>query len=83
MLKISLATWIANAAACLSGVYGDVTHQAEAVDCSRQTVYDHAHKVQAAVAAEHACGPTRRTEPGEPRSPPRECATLGLAGSDR
>ncbi len=59
MLKISLATWIANAAACLSGVYGDVTHQAEAVDCSRQTVYDHAHKVQAAVAAEHACGPTR------------------------
>ena len=59
MLKISIATWIANAAACLSGIYGDVTHQAEAVDCSRQTVYDHAHKVQAAVAAEHACGPTR------------------------
>jgi hypothetical protein len=59
MLKISIATWIANAAACLTGVYGDVTHQAEAADCSRQTVYDHAHKVQAAVEAEHAGGPTR------------------------
>ena len=59
MFKIPLAVWIANAAACLTGVYGDVTHQAEAADCSRQTVYDHAHKVQAAVEAEHAGGPTR------------------------
>jgi hypothetical protein len=59
MLKISIATWIANAAACWTGVYGNVTHQAEAADCSRQTVYDHAHKVQAAVAAEHSGGPTR------------------------
>ena len=59
MLKISIATWIANAAACLTGTYGDVTHQAESADCSRQTVYDHAQKVQAAVGAEHAGGPTR------------------------
>jgi hypothetical protein len=59
MLKISIATWIANAAACVSGVSGDVTHQAQAADCSRQTVSDHAHKVQAAVAAEHSGGPTR------------------------
>lgn len=59
MLKISLATWIANAAACLTGVYGNVTHQAEAADCSRQTVYDHASKVQAAVEGEHQGGPTR------------------------
>ncbi|HMB02177.1 MAG TPA: hypothetical protein VKP69_00380 [Isosphaeraceae bacterium] len=59
MLKISLATWIANAAACLTGTYGDVTHQAQAADCSRQTVYDHAQKVQAAVAAAHSGGPTR------------------------
>jgi hypothetical protein len=58
MLKIPLAVWIANAAACLTGTYGDVTHQAEAADCSRQTVYDHAQKVQAAVEAEHAGGPT-------------------------
>src|SRR4051795_10709131 len=59
MLKIPIATWIANAAARLAGTYGDVTHQAEAADCSRQTVYDHARKVQAAVEAEHAGGPTR------------------------
>jgi hypothetical protein len=58
MLKISIATWIANAAACLTGLYGDVTHQADAADCSRQTVYDHAQKVRAAVEAEHAGGPT-------------------------
>ena len=30
MLKIPLATWIANAAAGLTGPYGDVTRQAEA-----------------------------------------------------
>ena len=59
MLKISIATWIANAAACLTGLYGDVTHQADAADCSRQTVYDHAQKVRAAVEAEHSGGPTR------------------------
>jgi uncharacterized membrane protein len=59
MLKIPLATWIANAAACLTGTYGEITRQAEAVACSRQTVYDHAQKVQAAVAAEHSGRPTR------------------------
>src|SRR5512135_2453773 len=59
MLTISIATWIANAAACLTGLYGDVTHQADAADCSRQTVYDQAQKVRAAVEAEHSGGPTR------------------------
>jgi hypothetical protein len=59
MLKIPFATWIANAAAGLAGISGDVSRQAEVADCSRQTVYDHAQKVQAAVEAEHAGGPTR------------------------
>jgi hypothetical protein len=59
MFKIPLATWIANAAACLGGSYGQVTRQAILADCSRQTVYDHAGKVQAAVEAEHQGGPTR------------------------
>jgi hypothetical protein len=59
MLKIPFATWIANAAAGLTGHYGDVTHQAEVADCSRQTIYDHAHKVQAAVEDAHQGGPTR------------------------
>src|SRR4051795_12661650 len=59
MPKIPLATWIANAAVGLSGLYGDVTRQARAADCSRQTIYDHAHKVQAAVVDAHDGGPTR------------------------
>src|SRR3954471_6001584 len=59
MLNIPFVTWIANAAAALTGLYGDVTRQAEAADCSRQTVSDHAHKVQAAVADAHHGGPTR------------------------
>jgi hypothetical protein len=59
MLTIPFATWIANAAAGLSGLYGDITRQAEVVDCSRQTIYDHAQKVQAAVEDAHHGGPTR------------------------
>jgi hypothetical protein len=59
MLKIPFATWIANAAAGLTGIYGDVTRQAEIADCSRQTIYDHAQKVQAAVEDAHDGGPTR------------------------
>ncbi len=59
MLTIPLATWIASAAAVLAGTYGEVTRQAEAAECSRQTVYDHAQKVRAAVVAEHSGGPTR------------------------
>ena len=51
--------WIANAAACLAGPHGAVTEQANQSGCSRQTVYDHAGKVQAAVEDAHAGGPTR------------------------
>src|SRR3954451_11009959 len=59
MLKIPFVTWIANAAAALAGAYGDVTRQAEVADCSRQAIYDHAQKVQDAVAVAHDGGPTR------------------------
>src|SRR3954447_20230701 len=59
MLNIPFVTWIANAAAALTGSYGDVTRQAGRADCSRQTIYDHAHKVQAAVEDAHDGGPTR------------------------
>jgi hypothetical protein len=59
MLKIPFVTWIANAAAALTGAYGDVTRQAEVADWSRQTIYDHAHKVQAALEDAHDGGPTR------------------------
>jgi hypothetical protein len=59
MLKIPFTTWIANAAVGLTGLYGDVSRQAEVADCSRQTIYDHALKVQAAVEDAHDGGPTR------------------------
>ena len=45
-------------AACAVGAWA-VTHQAQEVHCSRQSVYDHAQKVHAAVAAEHSGGPSR------------------------
>src|SRR4051812_33877041 len=83
MITIPLATWIANAAAGLTGLYGDATRQAGRADCSRQTVYDHARKVQAAVAAAHDggadAGPGDRTLSGPPS---RECPALGLARPD-
>jgi hypothetical protein len=59
MLTIPFATWIANAAAGLTGHYGAVTRQAERADCSRQTLYEHTQKVQDAVADAHDGGPTR------------------------
>ena len=61
MLNIPFPTWIANAAARLTGIYGDVSRQAEVADCSRQTIYDHAQKVQAALEDAHDGGPTRAT----------------------
>jgi hypothetical protein len=76
MPKIPLVTWIANAAAALTGTYGDVTLQAEVVDCSRQTIYDHAHKVQAAVADAHDGGPTRAALIAENQRLARENAQL-------
>jgi hypothetical protein len=76
MLKIPLATWIANAAVGLTGLYGDVTRQAGLADCSRQTIYDHAHKVQAAVVDAHDGGPTRAALITENRRLAQENAQL-------
>src|ERR1700694_5642708 len=61
MLKIPFVTWIANAPPGLPGVYGDVPRKAEVADWSRQTIYEHAQKVQAAVEDAHDGGPTRAT----------------------
>src|SRR3954447_24521359 len=83
MLKLPFASWIANAAAALTGAYGDVTRQAEVADWSRQTIYDHAQKVQAAVADAHDGGLTRAAVPAQNQQLRRENAQLwdGLAGT--
>jgi hypothetical protein len=57
--KLSVLAWIGNAAAALCGRHGDVTRQAHGNACSRQTVYDHAAKVQQAVTAAQRAGPSR------------------------
>jgi hypothetical protein len=62
MCTISFVGWIANAAARLVGRRGAVTEQAKMARCSRQSVYDHAGKVKAAVEAEHGGGGPTRAE---------------------
>src|SRR5262249_19687278 len=62
MRTIPLVGWIANAAVRLTRNHGAVTQQAQqphACGCPRRSVYDHAQKVLAAVAAEHGPGPAR------------------------
>src|SRR5258707_2000429 len=59
MSKLSVATWICNAAAVLSGVFGATTRQSRRANCSRQTAYHHAHKVEAALEECRGGGPTR------------------------
>jgi hypothetical protein len=46
MTTLSLRTLVRNAAAVFSGCYGEVTRRAEQAGCSRQTVYDHARRVE-------------------------------------
>ena len=58
MTTLSLRTWVRNAAAVFSGCYGAVIRQAEQAGCSRQTVYDHARRVE------------QRFRPAAPASPP-------------
>src|SRR5947199_2177028 len=59
MAKLSILTWIGNAAAVLCGRRADVTRQAQQAGCSRQAAYQHAHQVQQAVTELQAGGPSR------------------------
>jgi hypothetical protein len=43
---LPLHTWVRNAAAVFSGAYGAVTRRAEQAGCSRQTVYQHARRIE-------------------------------------
>jgi hypothetical protein len=60
MSTLSLRTLVRNAAAVFSGCYGEVTRRAEQAGCSRQTLYDHARRVE------------RRLRPAAPAPPPAE-----------
>ena len=46
MIKLPLQTWISNAAAVFSSQHGAVSDQARQAGCSRETVYEHALKVE-------------------------------------
>ena len=58
MATLSVATWIGNAAAVLSGRFGAISQRAKEADCSRQAMYNQAQRVEAAVACEQAGGPS-------------------------
>jgi hypothetical protein len=58
MITLSLRTLVCNAAAVFSECYGAVTRQAEQAGCSRQTVYEHARRVE------------QRLQSAAPASPP-------------
>jgi hypothetical protein len=75
MLKLPLLTGIGNAAAVLRRQHGDISAQARQANCSRQSVYDHADKVQQAVQDAHLGGPSREqllTENAQLRKENRE-----------
>jgi hypothetical protein len=50
MFKLPVRIWILNAAAAISGRHGAVTEQARRSECSRETVYGHARKVEQRLA---------------------------------
>jgi hypothetical protein len=59
MARLPIVSWIGNAAAVLTGGWGAISRQAEDAGCSRQTAYDHAEKVEAAVRDAVGGGPSR------------------------
>lgn len=56
MLTGAVETWIGNAAAALSGTWGEVTKRAEHSGYSRTSIYHHARRVVQAVLNEHVSG---------------------------
>jgi len=59
MARLPIVSWIGNGAAVLTGGWGSISRQAEEAGCSRQTAYDHAEKVEAAVRDAAGSGPSR------------------------
>jgi hypothetical protein len=59
MPTLPILTWIGNAAAVLTGCFGAITRQTQQAGCSRQVAYQHADKVQQALADAQLPGPSR------------------------
>ena len=76
MARLPIVSWIENAAAVLTGGWGAVSRQAEDAGCSRQTAYDHAEKVEAAVYDAAGGGPSREQLQQQVRQQAAEIATL-------
>jgi hypothetical protein len=74
MLTLSLRTLVRNAAAVFSGRYGAVTRQAEQAGCSRQTIYDHARRVEQRLQT-----PPPQPPPSAPEPPAGPCVRLDKA----
>jgi hypothetical protein len=75
MFQRPVRTWILNAAAVVSGQHGAVSRQAEQAGCSRQTVYQHAHRLERRLAAEPAADlPSADRSRPEPVAAPQPAA---------
>lgn len=46
MFSLPIRTWVCNAATVFSGKHGSVTRRAQESGCSRETVYQHARKIE-------------------------------------
>jgi hypothetical protein len=78
VFKLPVRSRILNAAAVFSGQHGAVTRQAEPAGCSRQTVYQHAHKLEQRLGDEPAAD-----LPTEDRPRPEAVAATGPAAGPR
>jgi len=76
MARLPIVSWIGNAAAVLTGAWGAVSRQAEDAGCSRQTAYEHAEKVEAAVRDAAGGGPSREQLQEQLRQQAAEIASL-------
>jgi hypothetical protein len=80
MSKLPVRTWILNAAAVFSGRHGAVSRQAERAGCSRQTVYQHAHKLEQRLAEEPDAPAAEDLQPEDPPRSPAITAPAATAG---
>jgi hypothetical protein len=80
MFKLPVRTWILNAAAVFSGRHGAVTRQAQQAGCSRQTIYQHARKLEERLAAAPEAHPAPDRRPEDRRPPQTRAAPEPTAG---